>query len=692
VTATDFAARVECIAPIAVAEGFWDCGFIVRDLGGGDHYRVAYVSDGYWFQSVGSGEALAFGTDAPPAAAAGDKVTLDLIAVGPDAYFGVNGQFVSKLDFSALTNPGEISLGSSFFNDTYIGGGGVSFDDFVVWSLDGEQIAPSPTSDVADATPTDLAVSTPTDVAAPPSPTAGLPFETPTDTTTGMAGVTGNTYVSPQFGYGLTWTDEWTVESASSEEQGDHLGMTNGTVLVDLIGEAATPDGTCFDWLIDYYENQPNYSDVQWAVDNVSAVPGVWETTGIITVTYTAPTPTSIAAQPSPTAGIPFETPTSIPDNTTGNYINYVACSTLPDQGAVVTLEMFVPVSEFRAQEAAMEALRAGFTPTSGTQIAQPSPTAELGVPTGTPVGAVTDNTYTSPTYGYTLTWDPAVWEVVNEQTSGDGFDYLRLESDRLIAELYGAQGPDSAAQCLDNLIAYYEGQPEYSDVGYVRDAQTSELGDMATGVLEFIETNTLGQAVETFDDVTCIRMDDQNAIVFLEIYMSPLDYLPESGNREALKSGLTVPGGVAPDATPHVEAATTVPVEPTATGPAPTEAAGTDAASGFALLEPVGGSAVQGIGTLTAEARSVRFQMVVTGTQPGDVVAIYRGGCETVQPGQDPDYIVGELDAQGILQDEVRVRLSVLLTRDDYAVVVFGAADESFSAPLACGVIEERS
>ncbi len=42
-------------------------------------------------------------------------------------------------------------------------------------------------------------------------------------------GVEGNTYLSPTFGYELTWDDTWTVEEEASEGGYDYLLLTNGT-------------------------------------------------------------------------------------------------------------------------------------------------------------------------------------------------------------------------------------------------------------------------------------------------------------------------------------------------------------------------------------------------------------------------------------------------------------------------------
>ena len=58
----DFAVRIECVAPISAAEGFWDCGLFFRDVIGEEHFRFGIVSDQTWFLSIGSAAPLQAGS------------------------------------------------------------------------------------------------------------------------------------------------------------------------------------------------------------------------------------------------------------------------------------------------------------------------------------------------------------------------------------------------------------------------------------------------------------------------------------------------------------------------------------------------------------------------------------------------------------------------------------------------------
>lgn len=646
VMVTDFAARVECIAPISVSEGFWDCGIGFRDTESGLHHLVAYVSDGYWFHGTGPGETLLSGTDAPTSPSAGNKVTLELFVVGAKGYFGIDGKFLAMLDLSRMPGPGSVDLVSGIFTDTTIEGGSLPFDDFVIWSLDQPGTEPSPPPAVTSPTPTITGAASPTGLAE------------------GFAGVDGTTYVSPQYGYSLSWNDTWSVDDSTSEESRDYLRLSNGVVLVDLIGEPWDPNfGTCFDWIVDYYEQNESYSNIQFATDTVSMYPGVWEITGILTVTYTDPN-----------------------DGSVTNYIDYAACTPLAGQDVIVSLEQFVTIEDFREQAAAMDDLRGSFVPNIDV-VAQPiTPTATAGQASN-----VSGNTYTSPLFGYSLTWDDT-WSVVTEDSS-DGFDFLRIESDTLVADLYGSAGGNTPDQCIDDLLAYYQGDPQYTNVQFVPDDLGNPMVDSAAGftsaLISYTTTGDDGLPLDSFDYATCVALPDQGALAILEIYMRPSDFVLHQDAIESLIAGFLLPGEGTPPSV-AIESTPAPGITETPSGEAP-EAPDVDTSTAATfLLEPIGTSGVTGTGTLEAQARLVTITTIVIGAEPGDLVTIYRGTCDQVSTLGEPDYIVGELDDSGLLREEVRVRLTVLLTRDIYSVVIYGGGDD-FSLPLACGEIESR-
>ncbi|MGD9710804.1 MAG: hypothetical protein AB7V46_01910, partial [Thermomicrobiales bacterium] len=708
VEATDFIARIECLAGRSAAEGFWDCGIIFRS-GEGGHYRLGYVSDGYWFHSQGPEQPLASGNDGPVLSTADAKVVLNLVAVGDKGYFGINDQFISALDLSGITTGGRIELASAFYADTYIENGGVAFEDFIVWSLDEEVAQPSPTAGGIGLEPTPTTEGGFVTATADQTPvTAETPVESPT---TELVGVTGSQYTSPTYGYSLTWPAGWSVDSSSSDGSVDILGLSNTSVLVDLIGEPwAAADGSCFDRLLLYYQGNAEYSDIQGAMDSASAAPGIWDITGIITMNYTNESGETTA------------------------YVNYVSCSAIPGQEAIVTLEQFVPVTEFGANSDAMDELRGSFsigggglapaaTVTPGTTLTDPTATPGFSEPTATPgfaaptstpgfseptatagTGTVVEtptttagqqtvnvvgNTYTSPTFGYSLTWDET-WQVVAEEST-EGIDFLRISTDTLTADLYAAASENSPQQCIDELFNYYVNDELYTNVTYATgsDGQPilQDFGTYAHAVISFTRTLDNGQTIEQFSEATCFRMDQPGAVVILEVYMPPADYVLQRGAISALQEGLVVPGQPAVQIPEVAQTPVAVTTEEagTETVVAPPEVETVESVTFF--LAPVGNSGIQGTGTIEAQPRLVTVTAIVIGGSPGDTVTIQRGSCSTIGSGAEPDYIVGELDETGLLRSDLRVRLAALVGEEPYSVVVYPSGDE-FTQALACGEI----
>jgi hypothetical protein len=69
-----------------------------------------------------------------------------------------------------------------------------------------------------------------------------------TGNTSDLPGVDGNTYTGPQYPVTVTWEDEWDVQSATSDENGDALVLSNGTTNFNLLAGEFEPQPTdCID-------------------------------------------------------------------------------------------------------------------------------------------------------------------------------------------------------------------------------------------------------------------------------------------------------------------------------------------------------------------------------------------------------------------------------------------------------------
>jgi hypothetical protein len=367
VSVTDFGAHIECAAPRTAAE-LWDCGLAFRDINSPNHYRLGLVSDGHWFLSIGNQDPLQSGEGVPVGPNLGDKVALDLIVIGNTGYFGIDGTFVSELDLSAIPGPGGVAAVIGFFNETYIPGGQTQYEDFVVWSFDQGGATPSETAVIG------VPTTAPT-VAIPPveTPTTeiGLPTETPvagstvvietSPTAAGGSNVVGNTYTSPTFGYQLTWDPTWSVVTDSSQNQFDVLRIDNGVVTTDLYsGVSSMSIQDCITSLVDYYQSDASgsYANVvlQTYADGQQILTQGNVATATLTFDYTDD------------SGV--TTPTT----------DSVICVSMPAQGALLTMESYIPTDQLAAAQPAVQALEAQLVVDGAAVVLPPVPAG--GVPT----------------------------------------------------------------------------------------------------------------------------------------------------------------------------------------------------------------------------------------------------------------------------------------------------------------------
>jgi len=401
VQVSDFGVHIECTAPRTAAE-LWDCGLAFRDTRSANHYRLGVVSDGHWFLSVGAGDPLQQGEGIPVPAEAGGKIALDLIVIGNTGYFGVDGTFVAELDLSQIPGPGTVSAVIGFFNETYIANGQTAYEDFVVWNFDQGASPASETAVVGLPTETPV-VGLPTQaptVAFPPAETpttaAGIPTEAPTvalppvetpttsaglATETPIAGVSTdlpgvdtatNSYTSPSFGYQLTWDPAWSPVTSSSQDSFDVLRITNDITTVDLYsGVSSMGLEACVTSLVEYYQGNASYSNVVQVpfADGQSIL--TQDNVAIATLTFDYNDGTST---------------TSTTDS--------VICVSMPTQGALVTMESYIPTTDYATQIGAVQALEAQLI-VDGAPVVLPQVPVNGGVPT---VAATTEAVPTTTT------------------------------------------------------------------------------------------------------------------------------------------------------------------------------------------------------------------------------------------------------------------------------------------------------
>lgn len=140
VSLADFSASAAFDNPTGAGTAPWDFGFTFHQSGGASQ-RIYVDSEGSWFfVSYPDGLQDSGLTDAVDASPGGANV-LDLIVVGDEALFGVNGEFVSSLALPpAITS--DIQVGTGYVGRTTEPDRVIAVRDFSVW--------PAPPTDAAD--------------------------------------------------------------------------------------------------------------------------------------------------------------------------------------------------------------------------------------------------------------------------------------------------------------------------------------------------------------------------------------------------------------------------------------------------------------------------------------------------------------------------------------------------------------
>ncbi len=139
--------------PYPTGSAYWEHGFLLRDGSVGNyHHFVSINSYGNWtyFHRVGEIAAQGRRSERSPAinTSPRGKNTLAVVMIGPDAWLYVNGKYQARLDFSAITEGGDIQ---AFVVDD--SEGETRFENFTIWKwgpslaaqLPAVRVSPTPT-------------------------------------------------------------------------------------------------------------------------------------------------------------------------------------------------------------------------------------------------------------------------------------------------------------------------------------------------------------------------------------------------------------------------------------------------------------------------------------------------------------------------------------------------------------------
>jgi hypothetical protein len=88
---------------------------------------------------------------------------------------------------------------------------------------------------------------------------------------------------------------------------------------------------------------------------------------------------------------------------------------------------------------------------------------------------ATTEGEYTSPTYGYTLTYDDSVWQKSTETSDKSG-DYFELTNGTSTFSLQGFDSTEDVDSCVPDQLAYYKSNSNYSKVSIAKDTNGDDM------------------------------------------------------------------------------------------------------------------------------------------------------------------------------------------------------------------------
>lgn len=290
--------------------------------------------------------------------------------------------------------------------------------------------SPTATPDDADATetpedePTETAIeeetSTPEDEDLTETPEDDEPTATPDETEVSgeipdlNAGIDGDTYESPTYGFSVEWDEDVWAVNVDSRRDADRdtlvldLVELSGYVYVEAYEAYDGDPANCLAGASDELLDDPDVDDVEPYEDNDGdVVEG--EDGGVAFAAYTFDFDGTAAAA-------------------------YIECRTLVEDDAVLAVSLVTVDDDFAdgIGELAdlLDTLDLGDVRATPTEEADETPTPvedETPTPDDDTSGANGD-TYTSPTYAYTLEWDEDLWEVDEERTRSGDRDVLVLD------------------------------------------------------------------------------------------------------------------------------------------------------------------------------------------------------------------------------------------------------------------------
>jgi hypothetical protein len=695
----NFYLKLTPVVPDNAATQPWDIGIGFRDTGQNSQYRLTIASDGTWYFSQGTDPALQAG--AFTGLKTDPKATneVEVAASGNTGALAINGNLVATLDLKGGFGTGDIWLASGLYSvDAGTTPTTIQINDVMIWDLGGA--APAATTPEASAT----AQIEPTQPPIGTNPTATT-ASSPTTTTTGGNGAATFQQLMSAAQASAPIAD---INAGAIKHDSQKVFMQTANVNVrDFAAHVVftNPYPTSradWDYGFEFRLTQDTHyrlyvtSRNEWQLTlGANQVVDQGKLTNLDTSDKGQNTLDMVANGDQGYFAVngQFIAALDISGNTASGDVSVATAFLEGDfqQNASTTF------SDFKVWP--LTAAAGSPSPASKTEVPPAIPTT---APTQVPAtaeaspGPANANTYTSPTYGYTMSWSND-WKEV-DHSSKDGTDALRLDNSVSTVDLYGYPTSESTANCVDGELNLFQTTQGYSNAKVATDASGNALRQdedgRSWGVFNFTYTDNSGQKTDYTAYVECRPIEVGQSMVLFIQFVPADQYDSQQAAGQDLLSTLTIGGAPAtPEATttpaPTQASAPTqapAPTQEATTAPTAEATRSTTTTGGQSVtvqIAPVNNSGISGLATLTGNGDQTDVKVLTIGAQAGAVVLIQQGTCDNLNP--TPAQLMPPLDAAGSSSRTVPVSLDSL--RGGYSITIHTSLND-LAHPAACGAI----
>lgn len=116
----------------------WDYGFLFRDTGANEQFRLTILGDKSWSLSLQEGSKsthISSGISNALTNKTGEKNQIILVVKDGNAYLLINGVYIRKLSVGQKLSTGDISIATGMYVGNAIKNKTTEFEEFVIWAL-----------------------------------------------------------------------------------------------------------------------------------------------------------------------------------------------------------------------------------------------------------------------------------------------------------------------------------------------------------------------------------------------------------------------------------------------------------------------------------------------------------------------------------------------------------------------------